>query len=464
MSNLAKNEQNVAEVRDAYVLDPRDVMDAPTTFKGSLKFLGPGMVLTASIVGSGELIATTVLGAQAGFVTLWVILVSCFVKVCVQLEWGKHIINTGETSMTAINKLPGWKIAKVHWLIWAWLILMSLKFLQVGGIVGGTAQALNIAFPFLSIPIWAVLTALSCGFLVFRGNYAILEKVCLVLIGLFTIFTFVCLFALQGTKYAISWSQIASGLTFNLPPAAVTAAIAAFGITGVGGDEIMHYGYWLIEKGYARYTGPKDDTPQWAARAKAWIKVMYVDAFMSMVVYTVMTAAFYCMGAAVLHGMAKVPGGNDMIKTLANMYTESLGTGVMWMYLIGAFAVLYSTALSATGAWSRQYADAFSQFGLLKFTDTAQRKKWVGVLAWFIPLGWCALFLFFKAPVLMVTLGGIGTSIMLLMCVYAAIYYKYRRLDKRLYPTMVYNVFFWISCAAIGILAIRGLLAVFKIV
>ena len=41
------------------------------------------------------------------------------------------------------------------------------------------------------------------------------------------------------------------------------AAIGAFGITGVGGDEIMAYNYWLIEKGYAAYTGPRNDSPEW---------------------------------------------------------------------------------------------------------------------------------------------------------------------------------------------------------
>ena len=65
-------------------------MDPPNSLLGTLSRLGPSMILSASIVGSGELIMTTTLGAQAGFVALWVILISCLVKVCVQLEFGKH--------------------------------------------------------------------------------------------------------------------------------------------------------------------------------------------------------------------------------------------------------------------------------------------------------------------------------------------------------------------------------------
>jgi len=58
------------------------IKSPPKTFFGTLFCLGTSMILLASIVGSGELIMTTTLGAQAGFVALWIIIVSCLVKVC----------------------------------------------------------------------------------------------------------------------------------------------------------------------------------------------------------------------------------------------------------------------------------------------------------------------------------------------------------------------------------------------
>ena len=61
---------------DPYSLDPSLVREPPDTLWECLPYVGPGFVLSASIVGSGELIATTVLGAEAGFVALWVILLS----------------------------------------------------------------------------------------------------------------------------------------------------------------------------------------------------------------------------------------------------------------------------------------------------------------------------------------------------------------------------------------------------
>ncbi|GIT29572.1 MAG: hypothetical protein Ct9H300mP1_16180 [Planctomycetaceae bacterium] len=40
--------------------------EPPKTFLAMLKHLGPGMILVGSIVGSGELIMTTKLGAEVG--------------------------------------------------------------------------------------------------------------------------------------------------------------------------------------------------------------------------------------------------------------------------------------------------------------------------------------------------------------------------------------------------------------
>ena len=55
---------------DPYHLTPEGIREPPVGWMHSLKHLGPGLILSASIVGSGELIATTTLGAQASFAIL----------------------------------------------------------------------------------------------------------------------------------------------------------------------------------------------------------------------------------------------------------------------------------------------------------------------------------------------------------------------------------------------------------
>ncbi|MCH8962306.1 MAG: hypothetical protein IH820_13570 [Bacteroidetes bacterium] len=143
-------------------------------------------------------------------------------------------------------------------------------------------------------------------------------------IGLFTVLTLVSVGALQFTPLHITGDELLSGLRFQLPPEVVLIAIGAFGITGVGGDEIMAYNYWLIEKGYAAYTGPREENEAWQRRAKGWIRVMCLDALLAMVVYTAMTAAFYLLGAAILHRQGLLPEGMELVETLSQMYTQSL--------------------------------------------------------------------------------------------------------------------------------------------
>jgi manganese transport protein len=434
----------------------------PKTFIQRLKYLGPGFILSAAIVGSGELVATTALGSKAGFITFWVVLVSCLVKVTLQLEFGKNAIYTGVPTMQSLNRLDGKKFGKAHWTIWLWLSLQGLKLLQVGGIVGGVAIVLNMAFPFLETNVWAITAAVITAVLVYRGFYKPVERGALVMIILFTATVLVSLVSLQLTPYAISWAELSSGLTFSLPPAVVAVAIGAFGITGVGGDEIMFYNYWCIEKGYAVYAGPNDNSPEWATRAKGWIQVMYLDAICSMVVYTIVTAAFYLLGAALLHAHGEIPEGYAMVETLSKMFTETLGPWAKVIFLIGAFFVLYSTLFTATASWARIFGDAFGQLGWVKFDDETARKRVIGTLSWAFPAIWCLLFLVIQMPVAMILLGGIATSILLLIVVWAAIVFRYRVLPHSLTPSRTYDFFFWLSVVSILTVSVYGIWQVMK--
>ncbi len=441
-----------------YVLSSDQVSKAPATFRERLRFLGPGFILSASIVGSGELIATTTLGAKAGFVTFWVIVVSCLIKVMLQLEFAKHTILHGETPMQAFNRLPGPKFGKAHWTIWTFFILMVTKILQVGGVLGGVAIILNLLLPGVSINILAFATAIVVALMIFRGYYRFIEKMSMIMIGAFTIFTFVCLYFLKFTPYDITFSEIWSGLQFNLPKEAVAIAIGAFGITGVGGDEIIAYNYWCLEKGYAAKTGRRDDSQGWEDRARGWIKVMHYDAIAAMIVYTLMTAAFYLLGAAVLHASGSVPEGYEMIETLSKMYTESLGPGAKTFFMVGAFVVLFSTLFAALAQWTRQFSDIFGQLGWIDFFNSSDRMKSIAWLSWIFPFSWALIFVFVKLPVAMVLAGGVITSIILLLVIGAVVSFRYKHLIPSFRPSSSYDFLLWTSIIVTVIIAIYGVL------
>ena len=91
--------------------------------------------VTATIVGSGELIVTPKLGASAGFTLLWFIIVGCLLKVFIQIELGRHAVARGATSLESMNLMPGPRVV-VSWLLWLWLIMFAGTVFQVAGMLG----------------------------------------------------------------------------------------------------------------------------------------------------------------------------------------------------------------------------------------------------------------------------------------------------------------------------------------
>ena len=446
---------------DNYVITEKTIKEPPTSFLKKLKFLGPGFILSASIVGSGELIATTTLGARAGFIAFWIIIVSCLVKVAVQLEFGKRAILTGQTAMQSFNLLSGPRSGKANWAVWMVFIITSFKAIQLGGMVGGSAIVLSMLFPPIHLYIWVIVVVLLAALLISRNMYKLIEKISLFMIAVFTITTITAVVVLRYTEFSFSWADIGEGLQFKMPAAIVTIAFGAFGITGVGADEIIAYNYWCLEKGYAAYTGPRTDSIEWKKRAKGWIGVMYLDATFAMIIYTLVTAAFFILGAAILHGRTVIPQGNGVIETLALIYTESLGPGAKIIYLIGAFFVLFSSVFAALAFFTRLYADIGGQIGWTDFFDTARRKKLVGWLSWIIPCVWAILYYFIRLPVLMIIFGGIVSSILLFVVVYAAIQFRNKRAATM--PSGVfYNIAFVISVLTIIAVAVYGLIQLFS--
>lgn len=62
----------MTHAEDSVIVD--SVEDPPASWGATLRHLGPGIILVGAIVGSGELIMTTKLGAEAGFVLLWFVI------------------------------------------------------------------------------------------------------------------------------------------------------------------------------------------------------------------------------------------------------------------------------------------------------------------------------------------------------------------------------------------------------
>lgn len=484
---------------DPYHMPASAVQDPPKSLWLALRKIGPGIILAGTIVGSGELLLTTSLGAKHGFVFLWLILFSCVIKVFVQIELGRYAISSGKPTLGAINELPGRLPIGAHPLVWWWFVMMLTTFFQHGAMTGTVGQSCNLAFPKVSPAIanwidggsgvqksseaepdskpepkpgpltmaetlanavrarpeypWAFFTCAVAVTLLWSGGYRRIEVVTTALVVAVTLITVSASVALPFTDYPITWDDIKSGLTFTIPASGVATAFAVFGITGVGASELFYYPYWCLEKGYARYTGRSDGSEAWAKRARGWIRVMHLDAWVSMVVFTISTLGFYFMGATVLHRQNLEPQGAEMIETLSRMFIDTFGIWTRIVFLIGAAAVLFKTLYVSCAANARLTADFFSLNGFVQYAKSEQRGRWIHWLSVFYPVLALTLFLCFKEPKFMVVVGGVGQALTLPMISAATIYFRYRKTDRRITPELFLDILLWLAFVSITCVA-----------
>jgi len=441
---------------DPYLQQPGDVEEPPASWRHALKRLGPGMVLAAAIVGSGELIATTTLGAQVGYAALWLVLLSCAVKPVVQAELGRYTIASGETGLEALNRVPGPRFG-VSWLLWAWALMVFTSLVQVGGMFGGLAQLMHLLLPAVAVSWWVLAFVLLTLALLLGGGYERIERLALVKVGFFTLLTVLAALVLTRMPEQFSWARAASGLVPSLPGSGLATAVAVFGITGVGATELFMYPYWCVEKGYARFVGRREETSAWQARARGWIRLMHVDILLSLVVYTTATVAFYFLGAGVLHGTGRVPAARDMIPTLSSLYTQTLGAWALPLFYLGATVTLYGTIFAATAAHARVYADFCRLLGLFERDDYATRVRYRRGFLVLLTVFPASLYLLFESPVKMVVAGGIVQALLLPLAGFGAIYLHHRQVPVSLRPWLGVTVALWMATA---VMAVAGIYAV----
>ena len=127
------NTRQQQPVEDPYARSEDTFREPPQRLGSLLRHLGPGVILLGAIVGSGELIMTTKLGAEAGFFMLWLVFVSCFGKFVVQAELTRHTISSGKTFLQVFGSLPGPRFQRPAWLSLEWLTtVLFLCFTGLG--------------------------------------------------------------------------------------------------------------------------------------------------------------------------------------------------------------------------------------------------------------------------------------------------------------------------------------------
>ena len=542
---LSDSEQDaVADVdeTDPYSRSATGFRAPPRGFWATLRQVGPGLILVGSIVGSGELILTTKLGAVAGFTLLWFVLISCVIKVVIQAELARHTISSGETFLHVFNRLPGpsgqrpvwmtlpwmatvlvscalgliafmqvggsphsgfmrfgvvvvalsvpiivacvisrWKRSvglqtidepearpRMNWYLWMWLSLILVSFVNAGAILGGAGQAIELAVPNSfdggDSRGWAILTGIVAATILLTGRYQSLEKTFVVLVATFTLLTFVCTALLQWTDNPITWSEIQSGLEFAIPEpmnrTLILTALAMYVATGVAFGEIYTYTYWCVEKGYARNVGSVQPGDDWPQRARGWIKVMYTDVYLTMIVYTSGTVCFYFLGAKILHARGLNPDGTKTLETLSYMYRDSLDSEwASTLFVVGGFFVLFTTVIANVAGGSRLMADALGVMGLIDSKDYTVRLWYIRFFTvLYVAMYSLAYWLFENPPAMLLVTNSILGAAMYPVLGLGTIYLRYREVDKRILPGKLTTTWLWICGIALAVISPGGVL------
>jgi Mn2+/Fe2+ NRAMP family transporter len=351
----------------------------------SLAAIGPGIVVAGSVIGSGELINTPVQAAKFGFVLLWVVLLSCVIKYFLQVEIARHCMVHNRTTVEALNHCPGPKFRGTSWIALLYMLGYFATMLTIIGIIGALGGLMHGLWPLTtaaggtpdqiaaaasrSTQIWGALMGALAIAMLWQGWYRHLELLVMVLVGGFSISVFVGLFLIQGTPFRISADELWSGLRFSLDTDKFGgeigyAVISLMGALGVAANELFMYPYWILEKGYARELGDSS-SPGWTDRARHWIRTIWLDAGLSTLLATIVTGAFFLLGAAVLHRQGVEPQGMQVVDQISRVYTESYGAWSKWIFLVGAFCTLFSTLVVIVAASGRMWADLFGSLGLV---------------------------------------------------------------------------------------------------
>ncbi|MFC9427495.1 Nramp family divalent metal transporter [Streptomyces sp. NPDC056987] len=300
--------------------------------KSSWTYIGPGIVVAATGVGAGDLVATLIAGSKFGYTLMWAAVIGCVVKISLAEAAGRWHLATGRTLF------DGWRS------LGRWTTVYFAVYVVVWGFVYGATAMSSSALPIVALfpdgpglKTWAVVTGLIGLVFVWFNQYAVFEKVMTVLIGImFVVVMYVAI------RVAPDIGAAFAGLAPVLPDGSLLYTLGLIG--GVGGTITMAaYGYWVNAKGWTN---------------SSWMKVMRLDNRVAYVTTGLFVVAMLVVGAELLHSshIALTSGDRGLID-LGTILEERFGPATAKLFLIGFFATSFSSLIGVWHGVSLMFAD-----------------------------------------------------------------------------------------------------------
>ncbi|MGW0395063.1 Nramp family divalent metal transporter [Streptomyces sp. NPDC003042] len=305
--------------------------------KSSWRSIGPGIVVAATGVGAGDLVATLIAGSKFGYTLLWAAVIGCLVKISLAEAAGRWHLSTGRTLF------DGWRS------LGPWTTVYFAGYVVVWGFVYGAAAMSSSALPLaalfpgtMDLKAWAVLCGLVGLVFVWFNRYAVFEKLMTVLVGVMFLVT-----VYLAIRVTPRLGSAVAGLAPVLPDGSLFYTLSLIG--GVGGTiTLAAYGYWVNAKGW-KDTG--------------WMKVMRLDNRVAYLTTGIFVVAMLFVGAELLHssGVALTKGDKGLLD-LSTVLEDRYGKATAKLFLIGFFATSFTSLIGVWHGVSLMFADFATKF------------------------------------------------------------------------------------------------------
>ena len=402
---------------DAQMLPPR-------TFREKLKFIGPGIILAAAAIGSGELILTPRAGALFGLSIAWIIMVSVVYKLFLTLGLARYTIATGEDIFVGFSHLPGPRC----WFVWIMGVIYILGAVGYSGISLACGSALYALFPSLSMVQWAVIVVILAYVLLLSGSYGPVEKA-----AFFLSFVLIVgvLYSLVALRPDVSW--FLRGLAPKLPSGSGQTAVSLLGWTA-GGTSTLIYSFWILEKGIGRGKPERENF-------KGWLSLIRLDTGISYFLMILVSFAFLTIGVLVLStagpdGGPLIPAREETTSVLSRLLTVATGPQTKFIFLVAGLAILYSTVIGLVDGKSRALRSATIIIfpSTKKISDKTLYRLFATLMCLII-----FAFLFTKRPVVLIVLISAIEAPVLSVSAIMLIYLLRKKLPRALRPGFVWH-------------------------
>ena len=206
-----------------------------------LSDFGPGLLLAATGIGVGDMVSSTIAGAEYGLTLVWALVVGVIIKFAITEGAARWQLATGVSLIEGWREvLPRAALAAffLYFVVWSYFVSSALV----------TASALVPAaiMPSVPLPVWGFVHAVAAVTMVWFGRYERFLAVIKWFVGLKFVAIIASVFLIVAWSGA-DWSGFGARSDFSV---AYTLSL----IGGVGGTvTLLSYAYWMREAGW---TGP----------------------------------------------------------------------------------------------------------------------------------------------------------------------------------------------------------------